>query len=139
MKRQDYSNIIVNLNYSYLADMINLDNFKFDRDNFNDVEILNAFNYYKNTKTALRLLGSILKNIEYSLELTYFDKTNYPCKSNIIYNECGCCFEGKDGFEDEELFEEVKPLMNIIMKEAKEAIKYYKEYFIRIYDRSRTV
>lgn len=139
MKTKEYSRFIIKLNYEWLALMVNLDEFTFDYENFNDKVILEAMNLHKGTKTSLKLLGSILSNIEHSLQLVYFDKEDYPCKAGINFKENDVCFEGEDGFGDDETFAEVKPIKHLIIQEAKETIKYYKEYFTRIYDRSRTV
>lgn len=139
MKTKEYSRFIIKLNYEWLASMVNLDGFTFDYKNFNDKVILEAMNIHKGTKTSLKLLGSILSNIEHSLQLVYFDKEDYPCKAEIIFEENDVCFEGEDGTEDYETWSEVKPIRYLIIQEAKETIKYYKEYFTRIYDRSRTV
>lgn len=135
-------NFIVKLNYQYLADMISLNkSFIFNKDKFSDKEILETFNYYKGTKLAISFLGSILENIEYSLEITlFYGEDNYPLKGEIIYSENDCEMRGDGDEEDNaratETIHKIRPL---IMKEAKDIIKYYKEYFTRLYDRSRTV
>jgi len=139
MKTKEYSKFIIKLNYEWLASMVNRDGFTFDCKDFNDKVILETMNFNKGTKVSLKLLGSILSNIQYSLQLIYFDKEDYPCRAEIIFTENDVCFEGGDGFEDDKTWAEVKPIRYLIIQDAKETIKYYKEYFTRIYDRSRTV
>lgn len=135
-------NFVVKLNYQWLADMVNLNKkFAFDRDKFGDKKLLEVFNYYKGTREALSLLGSIIDNIENSLEITLFDgEDNYPLTGEIIYRANDCEISGDGDEEDDaravEAIHKIRPL---IMKEAKDTIKYYKEYFTRLYDRSRTV
>ena len=141
MEKNANPQFIVKLNYQSLADMVSLDHiYNFDRENFNEKEILRVFNYYKGTRQAIELLGSILKNIEYSLELTMFiDDNNYPMKAEIFYQENDCEFINDDGYDINYLIEQNNKIRPLYIKEAKDTIKYYKEYFTRLYDRSRTV
>lgn len=140
MKTTDNKNFIITLNYQWLADMINLDNiYKFDSEKFNDKKLLEVFYYYKDTKEALSLLGSVLNNIENALELTiYITEDHYPINAEIIYKANGWEVIEDDGYGRDFLDEEINNIRISFMKEAKDLIKYYKEYFLRIYDRSRT-
>lgn len=140
MKMNETPNFIVKLNYQWLANMISLEHFEFDREKFNDQEIIKAFHYFKGTKKAIELLGSILQHIEHSLEVTIFlEDNNCPMKAEIMYSENDCEFMYDDGYDLDYLTEQSQKIRPLYMKEAKDTIKYYKEYFTRLYDRSRTV
>lgn len=142
MKTEEYSKFIVKLNYQWLARQINKDKiYNFDIEDFTDQALLKAFCYYKGTKHAINLLGSVLKNIENSLEIIIFDgDDNYPLKGDILYRENDCCIYGDGGNENDEerIIEYTQKIRPLFIKESKDTIKYYKEYFLRIYDRSRT-
>ena len=138
MEKQANPQFIVKLNYQLLADLVNLEHiYRFDK--FDEKELLKAFHYYKGTRNAIELLGSILKNIKNSLELIIFLDNNYPIKADIDYDENDCEFINNGNYDKTFLIEQSQKIKPLYIKEAKDTIKYYKEYFTRLYDRSRTV
>ena len=129
MSNKTYNSIFVQLDYNVLALNVNKDGFTFDSLEFNDDMLLDAFIINKGHK-ALKILGSILKNIEKSLNVVYVDK-----KNTIHVGFFSSYYEVE---LDDFAYDEIKSLKNVIIKEKNEIIRYYKEYFLRLYDRSRT-
>ena len=160
MKKQDVTqNVIVKLDFNELNKLIRND----DKNNrllgwngvysngyseINDEIILHRFAFLRGTMEAIDLLGKILNNIENCLSFTYyFDNKNKKLKctgqfdiyDNDIINEhiwCGDC--EMDG-DMTELYNEIYENIKEIHIEYNKAIKYYKEYYTRLFDRGRTV
>lgn len=150
-------NVIVDLDLNELATIIKeadknkslLGNWDLYSDNLNEV-LLHRFGYLKGTYDATRLLGVILDGIQYALKFKYY----------INYNDEIYCIEGKIGEEYETNITDIYNYKSIIddwtyghpivvdfMKnheyivktETKNIIRYYREYFTRIFDRGKTI
>ena len=152
-------NVIFDLNYSQLNSIIRSEDkngrllgsngiYSNGYSEINDEIILHRFGYLKGTMNALDLLGKILNNIENCLTFTYyFDNKNKNfkctgqfdiCDNNIIIEHiwCGDCEMNGDMTE---LYNEIYENIKEIHIEYNKAIKYYKEYYTRLFDRGRTV
>lgn len=130
-------NFIIELNYKYLHQYIG-GLLKCNQEECNDEKILAAFKRYKDLDTALYLLGLILDNIKYSLIIYICRcKDKEPIKAEYDYeNHEVIELKTEDASE---LYFEFNKIRNQCMVEAQKQVKYYKEYFTRLYDRSRTI
>lgn len=158
-KTNENQNVIVNLNFFELNKLIRNDdkdhrllgwNGIYD-DNYseiNDEIILHRFAFLKGKMEAIDLLGKILDGINYCLSFEYFieykDK-NYICNGSFFAGDFDI-----DNIYDaagDDMSDEIKTEINNyafkncqeIYIECNKAIKYYKEYYTRLFDRGRTV
>ena len=159
MKKQNVTqNVIFDLNYSQLNSIIRTEDknnrllglngvYSNEYSEINDEIILHRFACLRGTMEAIDLLGKILNNIENCLSFTYyFDNKNkkFKCTGQFdIYNDiiiehiwCGDCEMNGDMTE---LYNEIYENIKEIHIEYNKAIKYYKEYYTRLFDRGRTV
>ena len=160
MKKQDVTkNVIFDLNYSQLNSIIRTEDknnrllgwngvYSNEYSEINDEIILHRFACLRGTMEAIDLLGKILNNIENCLSFTYyFDNKNKNFKCTGEFNTydndiiiehiwCGDCEMNGDMTE---LYNEIYENSKEIHIEYNKAIKYYKEYYTRLFDRGRTV
>ena len=160
MKKQDVTqNVIFDLNYSQLNSIIRTEDknnrllgwngvYSNEYSEINDEIILHRFACLRGTMEAIDLLGKILNNIENCLSFTYyFDNKNKKFKCTGEFNTydndiiiehiwSGDCEMNGDMTE---LYNEIYENIKEIHIEYNKAIKYYKEYYTRLFDRGRTV
>ena len=160
MKKQYVTqNVIFDLNYSQLNSIIRTEDknnhllglngvYSNEYSEINDEIILHRFACLRGTMEAIDLLGKILNNIENCLSFTYyFDNKNKKFKCTGEFNTydndiiiehiwCGDCEMNGDMTE---LYNEIYENIKEIHIEYNKAIKYYKEYYTRLFDRGRTV
>ena len=160
MKKQDVTqNVIVKLDFNELNKLIRNDDknnrllgwngvYSNDYSEINDEIILHRFAFLRGTMEAIDLLGKILNNIENCLSFTYYfdnKNKNFKCTgqfdiydNNIIIEHIWCGDCEMDG-DMTELYNEIYENSKEIHIEYNKAIKYYKEYYTRLFDRGRTV
>lgn len=155
-KQENTQNVIIKLNFDELNKIIRSDdpngrllgNHGYIGDNctfIDDSIILHRFAYLKGTMDAIDLLGLILNNIENCFKFTYYYKnekhnfviTGYICDDIIIdqiYDRNGVVKPDNKLYND--IWFEIE---QEIMIEFHKAVKYYKEYYTRLFDRGRTI
>lgn len=114
----------------------------------NDEIILHRFGYLKGTMDALDLLGKILVAIDDCLNYIYFvEYNNKKYRAIGEYEGCGVSINDIQSESGDEILEEDrKAIHNYVYENEKDIliechkmIKYYKEYYTRLFDRGRTV
>lgn len=155
-KQENTQNVIIELDFDNLNKIIRqedtkgrlLANHGYICDNctfIDDSIILHRFAYLKGTMDAIDLLGLILNNIEICCKFTYYYKNenvNYVITGYIrediiieqIYDRNGIVEPDNKLYND--IWFEIE---QEIMIEFHKTVKYYKEYYTRLFDRGRTI
>ena len=91
----------------------------------------------------MELLGKVLDNIKWCLKLTYFDEKGTGWEFDVNVDDAYCehrydCGDDEALLAYNEIQERVNRDAGVIFIEVDSKIKYYKEYFLRLYDRAKT-
>lgn len=107
-----------------------------------DEILLHRWRYLQGTDDSMELLGKVLDNIKWCLKLTYFDENGTGWEFDIDIDDSYCDHRYECDEETRDKWNQIRETVDrdgaAIFVEAESKIRYYKEYFLRLYDRAKT-